>query len=65
MKDEMSGKEAHRLEFCNYTGKWIAPENVKASKWIGKTKRLVISKKAWSNMEFRKMYKNNQAVYEG
>ena len=62
MIDEVSGEKAYFLQKCNYTGKMVAAKNVKASKWITKTRRLVISKRAWSNLKYRKMYKNNKGI---
>ncbi len=60
-KSQKSGKETQRLFFCNYTGKWISRNEVKAERRVKHVHRL-ISKEAWSNLTFRKLYRDNQAI---
>ncbi|MFH1779690.1 MAG: hypothetical protein ABH803_00915 [Candidatus Micrarchaeota archaeon] len=57
-KSELSGKEAAKLFFDNYLGKWITRNEVKSERVVKKKHRL-ISKKAWSNLKLRKMFLNN------
>ena len=54
-KSEKSGKEAPRLFYCNYSGKWITRDEVKAERVINHEHRL-ISKQSWSNMPLRKSF---------
>lgn len=57
-KSELTGKEATKLFFDNYLGKWITRDEVKSERVIKKKHRL-ISKRAWSNLKLRKMFLNN------
>ncbi len=60
-KSQINGKETHRLFFCNYTGLWISHGEIKAERRVAHMHRL-ISKKAWSNLTLRKLYRQNAAM---
>lgn len=60
-KSEQSGKEASKLFFCNYTGKWITRSEVKSERVVGKKHR-TISKSAWTNLKLRKMFENDNVT---
>lgn len=55
-------REIFRSETCNYCGRKIGVECVKASQKANKLTRLVICKDDWSKLPMRSMYKNRQSV---
>lgn len=59
---ERCKREVYRTETCNYCGRKIGTECVKASQRANKLTRLVICKDDWSKLPIRTMYKNKQSV---
>ena len=55
-------REVYRYEKCNYCGRKIGNECMKASQKASKTIRLVICKSCWSDLEKRTNYKNKKAM---
>ncbi|MCW6159496.1 MAG: hypothetical protein LVQ95_00185 [Candidatus Micrarchaeales archaeon] len=58
---ERCKREIYRTETCNYCGRKIGTECIKASQRANKITRLVICKDDWSKLAVRAMYKNKQA----
>ncbi|NPA22125.1 MAG: hypothetical protein GXN92_00910 [Candidatus Micrarchaeota archaeon] len=55
------GRTHYRFEICNYCGKLVSYDKIKASKRIKRRdiQRIVICKVCWSNAEHKKLYKQN------
>ncbi len=57
---ERCKREMFKYETCDYCGRKIDNNCMKASQKISKTVRLVICKDDWSKMPMRSAYKNKQ-----
>lgn len=57
-KSERNGREAPRLFFCNYCGKWITRGEVKAERTLNKEHRM-ICRQCWGNTKLRSTYRHN------
>jgi hypothetical protein len=58
---ERCKKEIFKNEVCNYCGRKICHDCVKASQKASKTQRLVICKDCWGKTEKKLKYKNKKS----